>query len=138
MSSNKQFGGHDSFRQVLRLKLDVVAASNGWNGNRRGSDADDVSVIVMTGCVLRVCAWTLVAEPCGTVPGGSPQLTREQVSIRYRAERGGGGWGQWRIIRALGICLTCCLPFSPLPENRGGRERKIFSKSDFFNSCYSW
>lgn len=39
----------------------------------------------------------LVTEPCGAMPGGSPGLTREQVSIRYRAERevgreeGGGG-----------------------------------------------
>lgn len=34
--------------------------------------------------------WMLVTKPCGTMPGGSPQLTREQVSIRYRAEREGG------------------------------------------------
>ena len=37
---------------------------------------------------LDVCmSDTLVTEPCGAMPGGSPGLTREQVSIRYRAER---------------------------------------------------
>lgn len=53
----------------------------------------------------------LVTEPCGAMPGGSPGLTREQVSIRYRAEREVGGGGEF--IRALGICLTCCLLYSP-------------------------
>lgn len=59
-------------------------------------------------------------------------MTREQVSIRYRAqrERGGrwkGGEGARRIIRALGICLTCCLPYSPPASKlreRGGEKRE--------------
>lgn len=29
-----------------------------------------------------------------------------------------------RVIRALGICLTCCLPGSPLPVNRKQRGKK--------------
>lgn len=47
----------------------------------------------------------LVTEPCGTVPGGSAGMTREQVSIRYRAGSKGG-----MFIRAPGIFLTCCHP----------------------------
>lgn len=72
---------------------------------------------------LDVCCmsvWMWVSEPCGTMPGGSAGWTREQVSIRYRPEREGREGGM-RIIRALGICLTCCLHYGP-PASKG-RER---------------
>ena len=60
----------------------------------------------MTGWMCVCMSDTLVTEPCGAMPGGSPGLTREQVSIRYRAERevgreeagkGGGYKSSWHL-----------------------------------------
>lgn len=72
----------------------------------------------------------LVTKPCGMMPGGSPGLTREQVSVRYRAWREGGkrggdgiGWDGTRFIRELlASTLPAASPMVLLPaaEGRGG------------------
>lgn len=79
-------GGHDSFWHVYSRNstslLQLV-----WE------EVERMLLIMWCGDRMRtlVFLWTVVTKPCGTVPGGSPELTGEQVSIRYRAGRGLGG-----------------------------------------------
>lgn len=117
MSSNKPFGGHDSSRRAN-------------SGKKKEKEILDLVVTVSVGISEEErrrgwgCDAMMVTKRCGAMPGGSPGLTREQVSVRCRAERGRGRGGRGtRIIRALGICLTCCLPCSVLPVN-GGKKRQ--------------
>lgn len=75
-----------------------------------------------------VCARTLVTKPCGTMPGGCPGLTREQVSISYRAERRSGvgvvgvGRGSYELLASALPAASPAVPRQLRKGNRGVRK----------------
>lgn len=69
-----------------------------------------------------------MTKPCGMSPGGSPGLTREQVSIRYKAGRAGDRGGDEVHKSILASTLPAASPAVLLPVNEGkggGSEGKV-------------